>query len=50
MIHGFALLLVCQLIGEIAVQALSLPLPGPLVGMLLLLAGLLMRLTRCCAT
>lgn len=43
MIHGFALLLVCQLIGEIAVQALSLPLPGPLVGMLLLLAGLLMR-------
>ena len=43
MVHGFALLLVCQLIGEIAVQALSLPVPGPLVGMLLLFAGLVVR-------
>ncbi len=43
MVHGFALLLVCQLIGEVAVQALALPVPGPLVGMLLLFAGLLVR-------
>ena len=43
MVQGFALLLACQLIGEVAVQALSLPLPGPLVGMLLLFAGLLLR-------
>ncbi len=43
MVHGFALLLVCQLIGEVAVQALSLPVPGPLVGMLLLFAGLVVR-------
>jgi holin-like protein len=43
MVHGFALLLVFQLIGEVAVQALALPVPGPLVGMLLLFAGLLVR-------
>ncbi len=43
MVHGFALLLVCQLIGEITVQALSLPVPGPLVGMLLLFSGLVLR-------
>jgi putative effector of murein hydrolase LrgA (UPF0299 family) len=43
MVHGFALLLVCQLIGEVAVQALSLPVPGPLIGMLLLFVGLLVR-------
>ena len=43
MVHGFALLLVCQLLGEVAVQALALPVPGPLVGMLLLFAGLLVR-------
>ncbi len=41
MVHGFALLLVCQLVGEVAVHVLSLPVPGPLVGMLLLFAGLL---------
>jgi putative effector of murein hydrolase LrgA (UPF0299 family) len=43
MVHAFALLLVFQLLGEVAVQALSLPLPGPLVGMLLLLAVLVVR-------
>ncbi len=43
MVHGFALLLVFQLIGEVAVHALALPVPGPLVGMLLLFAGLLAR-------
>jgi putative effector of murein hydrolase LrgA (UPF0299 family) len=43
MVHAFALLLVCQLVGEVAVQILALPIPGPLVGMLLLFAGLLAR-------
>ena len=43
MVHAFAVLLVFQLIGEVLVQALSLPVPGPLVGMLLLFAGLLLR-------
>jgi putative effector of murein hydrolase LrgA (UPF0299 family) len=43
MVPAFALLLVFQLIGEVAVQLLSLPLPGPLVGMLLLFAGLVLR-------
>jgi len=42
-VHAFALLLVLQLIGEVVVQGLGLPVPGPLVGMLLLFAGLLMR-------
>lgn len=40
MIQAFAVLLVLQLVGELLVQSLHLPLPGPLVGMLLLLAGL----------
>lgn len=43
MVPAFALLLVFQLIGEVAVQLLSLPLPGPLVGMLLLFAALVLR-------
>jgi putative effector of murein hydrolase LrgA (UPF0299 family) len=42
-VHAFALLLVFQLVGEVAVQALALPLPGPLVGMLLLFAALVLR-------
>ena len=43
MVPAFALLLVFQLIGEVAVQLLSLPLPGRLVGMLLLFAALVLR-------
>jgi putative effector of murein hydrolase LrgA (UPF0299 family) len=42
-VHAFALLLVFQLAGEVAVQALALPLPGPLVGMLLLFVVLVVR-------
>jgi putative effector of murein hydrolase LrgA (UPF0299 family) len=59
-VHAFALLLVFQLIGEATVQGLGLPVPGPLLGMLLLFAGLCcagacpmrcgMPRTRCCAT
>lgn len=40
MIHGLTLILVCQLAGEGAARALSLPVPGPVAGMGLML-GLL---------
>jgi holin-like protein len=43
MVHAFALLLVFQLVGEVAAQGLHLPVPGPLIGMLLLFAALLAR-------
>lgn len=43
MVHAFAVLLVCQLIGEVGVQVFGLPIPGPLLGMLVLFAGLLAR-------
>lgn len=43
MVPAFALLLVLQLAGELIVQTLSLPLPGPLVGMLLLFGVLVAR-------
>ena len=36
-----ALLLTCQLIGEVAARGANLPVPGPVLGMLLLLLGLL---------
>ncbi len=38
MIRGLAVLLVCQLLGEAAVRAVGLPLPGPVLGLVLLLA------------
>ena len=37
-LRGLALLLLCQSAGEAAAQGLRLPLPGPVLGMLLLLA------------
>ncbi len=40
MIGAFALLLVCQLAGEIFSRTLSLPVPGPVIGLALLAAGL----------
>jgi len=42
MAAAFALLIACQLIGELLRAALHLPLPGPVIGMLLL-TGLLVR-------
>ena len=36
MLAAFATLLVCQLAGEILVHAVALPIPGSVVGMLLL--------------
>ncbi|MGI1669160.1 MAG: CidA/LrgA family protein [Neptuniibacter sp.] len=41
MIKGFVILLVCQLIGEVFVAFLSVPIPGSVVGMLILFLGLI---------
>jgi holin-like protein len=46
MIRGFAILLVFQLAGELASHLLSLPVPGPVVGMVLLLVALELRPAR----
>ncbi len=46
MIRGFAILLVCQLAGEIASRSLALPVPGAVLGMVLLVAGLGLRTRR----
>lgn len=43
MIYAITALFVFQLLGEILVQALSLPLPGPLAGMLLLAVAFFVR-------
>jgi holin-like protein len=43
MLVGLLLLLLCQLLGEWIVLALGLPVPGPVFGMILLLAGLIAR-------
>ncbi len=44
MITAFAALLVSQLAGEIIVRVVSLPIPGPVVGMILLFAVMLARM------
>jgi holin-like protein len=43
MIASLSLILLCQLAGEVFVRGLALPMPGPVVGLLLLLVLLLMR-------
>lgn len=43
MIQAFAVLLFFQFLGEVCVKGLGLPLPGPLIGMLLLFAALLVH-------
>lgn len=43
MILSLTLLLLCQLAGEILARAFALPVPGPVVGMALLLAVLILR-------
>jgi holin-like protein len=43
MIASLGLILLCQLGGEVFVRALTLPVPGPVVGLLLLLVLLLAR-------
>jgi len=43
MIASLALILLCQLAGEAFVRGLSLPMPGPVVGLMLLLVLLMLR-------
>ena len=43
MIASLSLILLCQLAGEIIVRGLRLPMPGPVIGLLLLLLILLAR-------
>ena len=43
MIASLSLILLCQLAGEVIVRGLSLPMPGPVVGLLLLLLLLVAR-------
>jgi holin-like protein len=43
LLAALATLLVCQLAGEVIVRALSLPLPGPVIGMALLFFAMLAR-------
>lgn len=43
MINGLTWLLLCQGVGEVLVRLLDLPVPGPVVGMLVLLGLLVLR-------
>lgn len=43
MLEALTLILLCQLIGEVTVLVTGLPVPGPVLGMLLLLGGLFLR-------
>ncbi len=43
MVEYFTLILCCQLIGELLVTVLNLPLPGPVAGMILLFGFLLVK-------
>jgi holin-like protein len=43
MLNALTLILCCQLAGELLVTATGLPIPGPVCGMLLMLAGLIVR-------
>lgn len=43
MIRGFILLLLCQLAGELIARSLDVPVPGGVIGMLLLFIGLLIH-------
>jgi len=43
MLNAMTLLVSCQFIGEIFARGVGLPIPGPVVGLLLLLLGLVVR-------
>ena len=43
MIHGFLIIICCQLIGEAIVYTTGLPAPGTVIGMAILFCGLLIR-------
>jgi putative effector of murein hydrolase LrgA (UPF0299 family) len=49
MIASLSLILLCQLAGEALVRGLSLPMPGPVIGLIFLLLLLLARVivSRC---
>lgn len=46
MVRGFAILLVCQLLGEVIGRFSQLPIPGNVLGMVLLLIALRLGLVR----
>lgn len=43
MIANLSLILICQLIGEVFVRALHLPVPGPVIGLVILLMIFILR-------
>jgi len=43
MLEAIFLIFLCQLAGEVAARILGLPVPGPVIGMVLLFAGLQLR-------
>lgn len=43
LIMGMSVLLACQFLGELVARGLTLPIPGPVIGMVILLAGLMVR-------
>ena len=43
MLGSLTIILVCQLLGEIITRLTGLPVPGPVIGMLLLFCGLLLK-------
>lgn len=43
MLESLAVLLLCQLLGELIVVAMDWPVPGPVIGMALLFAGLMIK-------
>ena len=47
MVRGFVLLLSCQLAGEVVSRGLFLPVPGPVLGLVFLLLGLIAYQRRC---
>lgn len=43
MLEALTLLLFCQLVGEVIARFTGVPLPGPVIGMVLLFAGLMLK-------
>ncbi len=43
MIASLSVILICQLIGEVIVRALRVPVPGPVIGLALLFAVMILR-------
>ncbi len=43
LIMGMSVLLTCQFLGELLARGLTLPIPGPVFGMVILLVGLMIR-------